>query len=297
MNDLIAILAAGIAQGVPIFVVASGLTLIYGVLHVLNFAHGSFFLIGALIVTSTLRGDGLVTFVGSMLLAGVGVMAVGVVSEVFVFRPLYKAGSTVSFLGAFALFLALLGLSTLVWGSNPRTVDYPSALDGSFSLGGARIGQYDVALGVVGVVIAVGLWLLLTRTTLGTRVRAVSHDRTMALALGISAGRVSTLVFGIGAFLAGVAGALIAPVASIDEGLALSNDYMLPAFIAIIVGGLGSVPGALIAAIALGVLESLTFRIAPSLSGFSYYLVVAVFLMVRPQGLLGSPARSTAMAR
>jgi len=297
MNDLITVLTTGIAQGVPIFVVASGLTLIYGVLHVLNFAHGSFFLIGALIVTTTLRGDSLGAFLVSMLLAGLGVMAIGVVSEVVVFRPLYKAGPTVSFLGAFALFLALLGLSTMVWGSNPRTVDYPALLDGSFSVGGARVGQYDVALGVVGVLIALGLWLLLTRTSLGTRVRAVSHDRTMALALGISAGRVSTLVFGIGAFLAGVAGALIAPVASIDEGLALSNDYMLPAFIAIIVGGLGSVPGALIAAIALGVLESLTFRIAPSLSGFSFYLVVAVFLMVRPQGLLGSSARSTAMAR
>jgi len=297
MNDLITVLATGIAQGVPIFVVASGLTLIYGVLHVLNFAHGSFFLIGALIVTTTLRGDSLGAFVVSMLLAGLGVMAVGVVSEVVVFRPLYKAGPTVSFLGAFALFLTLLGLSTLVWGSNPRTVDYPAVLDGSFSVAGARVGQYDVALGVAGVLIAMGLWLLLTRTSLGTRVRAVSHDRTMALALGISAGRVSTLVFGIGAFLAGVAGALIAPVVSIDEGLALSNDYMLPAFIAIIVGGLGSVPGALIAAIALGVLESLTFRLAPSLSGFSFYLVVAVFLMVRPQGLLGSSARSTAMAR
>src|SRR4051794_40194532 len=193
MNDLITVLATGIAQGVPIFVVASGLTLIYGVLHVLNFAHGSFFLIGALIVTTTLRGDSLGAFVVSMLLAGLGVMAVGVVSEVVVFRPLYKAGPTVSFLGAFALFLTLLGLSTLVWGSNPRTVDYPAVLDGSFSVAGARVGQYDVALGVAGVLIAMGLWLLLTRTSLGTRVRAVSHDRTMALALGISAGRVSTL--------------------------------------------------------------------------------------------------------
>ncbi len=297
MNDLIAVLVAGVAQGVPVFVVASGLTLIYGVLHVLNFAHGSFFLIGALIVTTTLQGPSLGAFLGSILLAGVGVMAIGVLSEVLVFRPLYKAGSTVSFLGAFALFLALLGLATLVWGTNPRTVAYPSALDGSFSIGGARVGQYDLALVAVGVVIAAGLWLLLTKTSLGTRVRAVSHDRTMALALGIRAGQVSTIVFGIGAFLAGVAGALIAPVSSIDEGLALSSDYMLPAFIAIIVGGLGSVPGALIAAIALGILESLSFRIAPSLSGFSYYLVVAAFLMFRPQGLLGSAARSTAMAR
>ncbi|WP_107764353.1 branched-chain amino acid ABC transporter permease [Nocardioides terrigena] len=297
MNDLVPIVVAGIAQGVPIFVVASGLTLIYGVLHVLNFAHGGFFLIGALIVTTTLQGPSLAAFGLSVLLAGVGVMLIGVVSEVAVFRPLYKAGSTVSFLGAFALFLALVGIALLIWGTNPRTVAYPEALNGSFDVGGARVGQYDLALVAVGGVIAAGLYLLLTRTSLGTRVRAVSHDRTMALALGIRVQRVSTSIFAIGAFLAGVAGALIAPVSSIDESLALSSDYMLPAFIVIIVGGLGSVPGALIAALALGVLESALFRVAPSLSGFSYYLVVALFLMFRPQGIFGSPSRSTQMAR
>ncbi|RYJ07673.1 MAG: branched-chain amino acid ABC transporter permease, partial [Actinomycetales bacterium] len=273
MNDIISVLVAGLAQGVPIFIVASGLTLIYGVLHVLNFAHGGFFLIGAFLVTSTIQGGSLAAFLGSVLVAGAGVMVVGVVSELLVFRQLYKAGSTVSFLGAFALFLALVGLAISVWGTNPRTVDYPDALDGSFSLLGARIGQYEAAMIVMGVLIAIGLWVLLTKTSLGTRVRAVSHDRTMASALGIRVGRVSTTVFAIGAFLAGVAGALISPVSSIDEGLALSTDYMLPAFIVIIVGGLGSVPGALVAALALGIIESVIFKVAPSLSGFSYYLV------------------------
>lgn len=297
MNDIITVLVAGLAQGVPIFIVASGLTLIYGVLHVLNFAHGGFFLIGAFIVTSTLQGGSLGAFLGAVLLAGLGVMIVGIVSEVLVFRPLYRAGPTVSFLGAFALFLALVGLAIVVWGTNPRTVSYPDALDGSFTIAGARVGQYEIAMVFLGAVIAVGLWFLLTKTSLGVRVRAVSHDRTMALALGIRVGRVSTTVFAIGAFLAGVAGALISPVSSIDEGLALSTDYMLPAFIVIIVGGLGSVPGAMLAALALGILESVIFRVAPALSGFSYYLVVAVFLMFRPQGIFGSPSRSIQMAR
>ncbi|MCL3819846.1 branched-chain amino acid ABC transporter permease [Aeromicrobium wangtongii] len=297
MNDIITVLVAGLAQGVPIFIVASGLTLIYGVLHVLNFAHGGFFLVGAFIVTSTLHSGSMGAFLGAVLLAGLGVMIVGIVSEVLVFRPLYKAGSTVSFLGAFALFLALVGLALVVWGTNPRTVSYPDALDGSFTIGGARVGQYEIAMVLLGAVIAVGLWFLLTKTSLGVRVRAVSHDRTMARALGIRVGRVSTTVFAIGAFLAGVAGALISPVSSIDEGLALSTDYMLPAFIVIIVGGLGSVPGAMLAALALGILESFIFRVAPALSGFSYYLVVAVFLMFRPQGIFGSPSRSVQMAR
>ncbi|GAA1542048.1 branched-subunit amino acid ABC-type transport system permease component [Microbacterium ginsengiterrae] len=297
MSDFISVVIAGVAQGVPVFIVASGLTLIYGVLHVLNFAHGAFFLIGAFIVTSTLQSDTIGSFLLSLLIAGVGVMAVGVVSEVAVFRRLYKAGSTVSFLGAFALFLALTGISILIWGTNPKTVAYPKGLNGSFDVLGARISQYDAAMVIVGVVIAVGLWLLLTKTSLGARVRAVSQDRTMAMALGIRVRRVSTMVFAIGAFLAGVAGALITPVSSIDEGLALSSDYMIPAFIVIIVGGLGSVPGALIAALGLGIIESILFRVAPGLSGFSYYLVVAVFLMFRPQGLFGSPSHSFKMAR
>lgn len=297
MNDMISMLVAGVAQGVPIFIVASGLTLIYGVLHVLNFAHGAFFLIGAFIVTSTLQTNTIGSFLLSMLIAGIGVMAIGVVSEVVVFRRLYEAGSTVSFLGAFALFLALGGVAILIWGTNPRTVAYPQELNGSFDFLGARIGQYDAAMVVVGIIIAVGLWLLLTKTSLGARVRAISQDRTMALALGIRVGRVSTMVFAIGAFLAGIAGALITPVSSIDEGLALSSDYMIPAFIVIIVGGLGSVSGALIAAIGLGIIESILFRVAPELSGFSYYLVVAVFLMFRPQGLFGSPSHSFKMAR
>ena len=278
-------------------IAAFGLVIVFGVLDILNFAHGGFFLIGAFIVTSTLQGGSLGAFLGSVLRAGAGVMVIGIVSEVLDFRPLYKAGSTVSFLGAFALFLALVGLAIAIWGTNPRTVSYPDALDGSFTVAGARIGQYEIAMVLLGGLIAVGLWLLLTRTSLGMRVRAVSHDRTMALALGIRVGRVSTTVFAIGAFLAGVAGALISPVSSIDEGLALSTDYMLPAFIVIIVGGLGSVPGALLAALALGVIESVIFRVAPSLSGFSYYLVVAVFLMFRPQGIFGSPSRSVQMAR
>lgn len=297
MDVILSVLVSGIAQGVPIFIVASGLTLIYGVLHVLNFAHGAFFLIGAFIVTTAFVGTSVGSYVLAAILAGLGVLVVGVLSEVFVFRPLYASGSTISLLGAFALFLALSGLSVVIWGVNPRTVAYPQGLNGSFTVAGARLGEYDVAVVGVGAVIAAGLYVLVNKTSLGMRVRAVSQDRTMATALGVRVRAVSTTIFAIGAFLAGIAGAIIAPVASIDEGLGLSVDYMLPAFIVIIVGGLGSIPGALIAAMTLGVIEAALFRFAPGLSGFSYYIVVAIFLMVRPQGLFGSPSRSLGMAR
>ncbi len=297
MDVILTILVSGVAQGVPIFIVASGLTLIYGVLHVLNFAHGAFFLIGAFIVTTAFVGASVGSYVLAAVLAGLGVMAVGILSEVLIFRPLYSAGSTVSLLGAFALFLTLSGVSVLIWGVNPRTVAYPQELSSSFEVAGARLGQYDLAVVGVGMVVAAGLYILVNKTSLGMRVRAISQDRTMATALGVRVRRVSTTIFAIGAFLAGLAGAIIAPVTSIDEGLGLSAAYMLPAFIVIIVGGLGSIPGALVAALALGVIEAALFRFAPALSGFSYYIVVAIFLMVRPQGIFGSPSRSLGMAR
>jgi branched-chain amino acid transport system permease protein len=295
MSDLLSVIVSGVAQGVPIFVIASGLTLIYGVMHVLNFAHGAFFLIGAFVVTSVLKGDSVLAFVGAALVAGVVVMLVGIACEVLVFRRLYKAGPLVGFLGAFALFLALGGMATHIWGNDPRTVKYPEGLDGAVSLFGAKVAAYDLAVVGVGMVIAAGLYVLLTRTSIGTRVRALSHDRSMAMALGIRAPQVGTLVFAIGSFLAGVAGALITPVTSIDGGL--SAAYIVPAFVVVIVGGLGSVPGALIAALVLGVVDSLLFRYVQSMSGFSYYLIVAVILMFRPQGLFGKSSRTTQIAR
>jgi len=295
VNTLLPAVVSGIAQGVPIFVIASGLTLIYGVMHVLNFAHGAFFLVGAYIVTTVLHGNSLGGFVLAALAAGLVVAALGTACEVLVFRRLYRAGSHVGFLGAFALFLAITGATVHIWGHDPRTVQYPAGLDGAVSLNGPRVATYDLAVVGVGVLLAVGLYVLLAHTSVGTRVRALSHDRAMASALGIRASRIGTLVFAIGSFLAGVAGALVTPVTSIDGSLA--SSYLVPAFVVVIVGGLGSVPGAFVAAVALGVIDSLLFAYVPSLSGFSYYIVVAVILMIRPQGLFGHASRATQIAR
>jgi len=295
MNELLPAIVSGLAVGVPIFVIASGLTLIYGVMHVLNFAHGAFFLFGALIVTTVLRGHTVGDFGLAILIAGLGVMVVGTVCEVLVFRRLYKSGSLVGFLGAFALFLALSGLATLIWGSDPRTVRYPQGLDGSVVITGAPVATYDLAVAGLGLVVAAALYVLLTRTSLGTRVRALSHDRAMAMALGIRAPQIGTVVFAIGSFLAGVAGAVITPVTSVDTGL--SAAYIVPAFVVVIVGGLGSVQGALVAAIVLGVIDRVLFQYVPALVGFSYYLVVALILTLRPQGLFGHSTRTSQIAR
>src|SRR5438094_4445751 len=136
MNDLLPVIVSGLAQGVPIFVIASGLTLIYGVLHILNFAHGSFFLIGAYVLTTALHSHSLASFAVTVLIAGLAVMVVGLACESLVFRQLYKSGSQVSFLGAFALFLTLGGVAVLVWGNDPRTTGYPDGLDSSTVVAG-----------------------------------------------------------------------------------------------------------------------------------------------------------------
>ena len=295
MNELVTIIVSGLAQGFPLFIIASGLTLIYGVLRVLNFAHGSLFMIGAYFVASVLTSTSLVTFILTALLAGLVVAAVGVACEVVVFRRLYDGAHSISLLGAFALFLVLNGLVEEIWGVAPRTVPYPRELSGQLSLAGVAIAKYDLAVIGVGLVVAAGLFVLISRTSFGAQMRAISHDRTMALALGVRVGLVSTVVFALGAFLAGIAGALIAPATSVDPSMA--GAFITPAFVVIIVGSMGSAGGAFVAALLLQTLESFIFNYVPWLSGFGFYVVVAVILMARPQGLFGGRSSSAVVAR
>jgi branched-chain amino acid transport system permease protein len=295
MNELVTIIFSGLAQGFPLFIIASGLTLIYGVLRVLNFAHGSLFMIGAFFVASVLNSTSLVTFVLTALLAGLVVAVVGVVCEVVVFRRLYDGAHSISLLGAFALFLILNGLVEEIWGVAPRTVPYPRELSGQVSLVGVPIAKYDLAVIGVGLVVAAALYVLISRTSFGAQMRAISHDRTMALALGVRVGLVSTVVFALGAFLAGIAGALIAPATSVDPSMA--GAFITPAFVVIIVGSMGSAGGAFVAALVLQTLESFIFNYVPWLSGFGFYVVVAVILMARPQGLFGGRSTSVVVAR
>lgn len=295
VDDIFPILVTGTAQGVPLFVIASGLTLIYGVMHVLNFAHGAYFMIGAFVFAGRFTNDSFLQYLLVVLLAGVIVAVVGVLCEVLVFRRLYGAGSQVSLLAAFALSLMLEGATRMVWGGIPRTAYYPDTFRGATELFGARVSIYDLVLITVGLAIAVGLFVLIRLTTFGRQMRAVAQDRTMALALGVRSKRIATMVFVLGAFLAGAAGALTAPTTSIDLGL--GGSYIIPAFAVIIVGGVGSVEGALIASLVLNISESALFTYAPVLSGFSFYLIVAVILMVRPQGLFGGHARTAGLAR
>jgi branched-subunit amino acid ABC-type transport system permease component len=290
LGNLAATLITGVALGIPVFLTASGLTLIYGVMRVLNFAHGAFFMFGAFLVAVALHGAQvtLPVYLAASVAGGLVVAALGILSERIVFRPTYQREHVIGLLAAYSLLLILQGLSRQLFGTSSYSVQLPSGVAGSFRLAGIPVATYHLVLIAVGILAAAGLIYLLQGTEFGRRVRAVAHDRTMASVLAISPAWTGVQVFAIGAFLAGLAGALEAPLVSVDSGLAVA--FILDSFAVVIIGGMGSVPGSLVASLLLGVLQAALVSFAPSLSEFSLYIAVGVVLLLRPQGLFGRRA-------
>ncbi|RZI93572.1 MAG: branched-chain amino acid ABC transporter permease [Microbacterium sp.] len=287
MSELLSVLVSGIAYGVPLFLVASGLTLIYGVIGVLNFAHGALFVLGALVATTILGTTvpGIPLFALAMLACAVVVGVLGLVLERLVVRRLYKADHITMLLATFAILLILEGLAEAIWGNVPRNVKRPAELAGTVELFGARLPVYDFLLIIVGAVVAIGLWLLIQRTRFGRSVRAIAQDSTMSEAIGLNSRMTMLLVFGLGSLLAGIAGALMSPNVTVTPQL--GHAFVLQSFAVVIIGGLGSIWGSLVAALLVGVVEAAAAQFAPGLTGFTFYILVAAVLLVRPQGLLG----------
>lgn len=284
------VLATGLTDGMLIFLVASGLTLILGVMRVVNFSHGGFFMVGAYLAYEFMGGKvhSVVVFVLLVLAAAAVTSAVGLVSERVLFRQLYRLPEVTSLLGTYALLLILEGAAQLIWGQSPRTQPQPARLLHAFSIGHAQIPRYDILVVVAGVLTVVGLQLLINRTEFGRQLTAVAEDRYMAALLGVNVNRVFAATFAVGIFLAGLGGALAGPTLSMVPDIALA--FILQAFAVVIVGGFGSISGSLIAALALGLLHSFLATHAPSLADFSLYFLMAAVLVLRPQGLLGSAA-------
>ncbi len=282
------ILATGLTDGMLIFMVASGLTLVLGVMRVVNFSHGGFFMIGAYLSYELLRGhvQPIWLFVLLLIVASALTAAVGLVSERVLFRRLYKLPEVSSLLGTYALLLILEGAAQLIWGQDPVTQPEPSGLVHAFTVAGAQVPRYDILIVVGGVLTAVVLQVLIKGTEFGRQLTAVAEDRYMAGLLGINVNRVFAATFALGIFLAGLGGALAGPTLSMVPDIAVT--FILQAFAVVIIGGFGSIGGSLIAALALGLLHSFLASDAPSLADFSLYLLMAAVLVVRPQGLLGS---------
>ena len=279
----------GISQGVLLFLVASGLSLVFGVMGLLNFAHGGFFALGAFVTYSLTQGASLpawqfllVVIGGAIIVGGVGIAA-----EVFVFRRIYHLAPIDALFATYAVLLTLQGAMTQIWGVNPLGVARSPEFRGAVRIGTADVPTYDFALIAIGAVIVVVLWWLLERSAFGRVVRATAADRTMSACLGINVRFVFAAMFGLGTFLAALGGGLISQLVQVDAGLAAT--FVIQSFAVVIVGGLGNIFGALVASLLLGLLDSVVVSIDPTFSGFSLYLGMTLMLLARPGGLFGKP--------
>jgi len=288
MTSIVLPIVNGVAFAMLMFIVASGLTLIFGVMRIVNFAHGGFFALGAFLAFTLAAGSRLPFAEFAIAAVGAAVICalLGMLAEVLVFRRIYHMAHAHALLATYAVLLILQGSLVLIWGNNPRSQPLPTDFMHAVQVFGVPAASYNVLLIGVGIAVAVYLWVQLTRTPLGRMVRAVAADRMMSAALGINVGLVFTGMFGLGVFLAGLAGALSAPLFQLDASLA--STLVLESFAVVLVGGLGSVTGALIAALVLGLLNSFLVAFDPVLADFSLYLVMAGVLLVRPTGLLGA---------
>lgn len=280
---------AGLADGFLLFVIASGLTLIFGVMRVLNFSHGGYFMLGAYFAYQAVHSAGfsplpLGFFIVAVLAGSIAVGVVGIATERLLFRRIYQLEDIASLLGTFGLLLLIQGIAEVIWGINPRSVPFPTLIGKSVKIFEVRVATYSIVLVAVGILVAIGLWYLLRRTSFGEKARAVAEDRYMCELVGMNTAGISTAVFAIGTALAGLGGALATPLVALTPDVATA--FIIEAFAIVIVGGLGSISGSLIAALVFGVVDSLAITYLPQISGVSFFILMFVVLLVRPQGLV-----------
>ena len=294
----------GLQSGVMLFLMAAGLTLIFGVMGLINLAHGSLYMVGAF-AAATVAG-----LTGSFLLALVAALAAaagaGALVELFVIRRLYARDHLDQVLATFALILIFSEGTRWAFGSFPLYLDIPEVLSGTVTLpGGIPYPAYRLLLIVLGLAVAAGLWWLNARTRLGIRIRAGENDREMIAALGVDISKLYTLVFALGAGLAGLAGALVGAIQSVQVGM--GEPVLILAFVVIVIGGIGSIKGALIGALLVGLTDTLGGVLLPELfklvtdpasaasiglafASMAIYILMAGVLIWRPTGLFGARA-------
>ncbi len=289
MNLLLTILFDGITYASWLFIVALGLTLVFGVLKILNIAHGSFYAVGAYAGASlvawllSMKFSPALSVIGLML-AAVGVAAiVAPLTERGLLRMFYGRDEVLLVLVTYALFLMLEDVMKLIWGVNPYYVADTYQAFGNIQLGPLNYVGYDVLL--IGVAVLCGLvtWWVLNRTRQGKIVTAVIHSAEVASSMGVNVSRIYTGAFMVGVFLAAVGGALTAPMVSVQPGL--SVGVIITSFAVVIIGGLGSIEGAAIGALVVGLARAASVHIWPPAELFSIYVVMAAILVFRPEGL------------
>ncbi len=287
MSFLFIQLLSGLANAMFLFLIASGLTLIFGVTRIVNFAHGSFYMLAAYLTYSLVAilplGPG-AFYLAALLAAGI-VAALGGLVEVLLLRRVYRAPELYQLLLTFALVLVVADAVRFFWGADNKTGPAAPGLAGSVRLMGQLFPTYDLAMIAFGPLVALGLWYLFYRTRWGTLIRAATQDREMVAALGVDQSRLFTGVFVLGSFLAGLAGALQVPRLALTT--VMDTTVIVEAFVVVVIGGMGSVWGALLASLLIGVLGAFGILLLPRISIVLVFLVMAVVLIVRPWGLLG----------
>lgn len=301
---LIEQLLNGLQLGVMLFLMAAGLTLIFGVMGLINLAHGSLFMIGAFACAAVAAATG--SFWLGLAASLVAAAAAGALIEIVIIRRLYERDHLDQVLATFALILILSEGTRWLFGSFPLYLNIPPVLQGAVPLPG--VGQYQLyrlAIIGVGVLVAIGLYLLISRTRLGMRIRAGESDREMIAALGVDIATLYTLVFALGAALAGLAGALVGALQSVQVGM--GEPVLILAFVVIVIGGIGSIKGALFGAILVGLVDTMGRFLLPklfalvlpptqsgavgaALASMLIYILMALILAFRPSGLFAARA-------
>jgi branched-chain amino acid transport system permease protein len=291
----------GIQLGLLLFLLAAGLTLVFGIMDMVNLAHGSLYMIGAYLAFTLIGWTG--SFVLGGMLALAVALALGMALERIVLRPLYSRNHLEQVLATFGLILFFNKLVQVIWGPAGRSIQLPSWLAQRIEiLPGVPYPVYRLAIMLVSLAVAAGLWYLITRTRTGMLIRAGASNRTMVAALGVDIKLLFTVVFGLGAALAGLAGVMNAPITTVFSGM--GEEVLIQAFVVIVIGGIGSIRGAFIAALGLGLIDTLgrvfltdllkvimsvttASTVGPALSSMLIYLIMAAVLIWRPSGLFG----------
>src|ERR1700761_2402127 len=285
----------GLASAASLFLVASGLSIIFGVTRIVNFAHGAFYMLGAYVAfTLTEYFAGAFGFWGGIVAAALAVAAIGVLVEMVLLRRIYHAPELFQLLATFGLTLMVEDLVVLIWGPDDLLGRRAPGFRGAVDFFGQNIPSYDLFLIALGPVVLGALWLLFQRTRWGVLVRAATQDRDMVAALGVNQKWLFTSVFALGVFLAALGGALQIPRDAVHHAMDLR--IIVEVFVVVVIGGLGSVPGAFAAAVLVSELNAFGILIFPKISIVLVFLVMAAVLIVRPWGLLGkaeAPARRT----
>lgn len=288
----------GLQFGILLFLLAAGLTLVFGIMDFINLAHGSFYMLGAYFCATLVQITG--SFVLSCIVAFAGVFVVGLIIEQLLVRRLYVHEHLAQVLATVGLIFMFDAAVQYIWGVAGMAIPVPEALTGQFVLGFIIFPSYRLVIIIAGLAVAIGLYILIVRTRLGMLIRAGASNRTMVSALGVDINRLYWIVFALGAGLAGLAGMLIAPITQATVGM--GNQIIITALVVVIVGGIGSVQGAFYAALIIGLIDSLgrsylddflelfmatTYAetAAPALSAMLIYIIMAVVLVIRPEGL------------